>query len=248
MITTQHIRSITFYLLYAISGMVAGIVSVFLWPTPFLFRYNVVMLWNHFALWTAKYIAGIDYQVHGLENIPKDGPYVVLCKHQSTWETIFTQIYFKPISTVLKKSLLRIPFFGWGLALLRPIAIDRSKPRDALRLVHREGIARLSEGINVLIFPEGTRIPAGRIGNYARSGAEIACAAGVPILPVAHNAGFFWPVPQLLKNRGCVQVVIGRPISTNGRNSRDLTEEIKRWIEDEVASMPTATQATGSHR
>jgi len=241
MIFFQYLRCILFYALYATSGMLIGLVSILLWPTPFLFRYNIVMLWNHFALFLAKHIAGIDYNISGLENIPKDTPYVVLCKHQSTWETIFTQIYFKPISTVLKKSLLYIPFFGWGLALLRPIAIDRSKPRDAIRLVHREGIARLKENINVLIFPEGTRTKAGSIGNYARSGAEIACAAGVPVLPVAHNAGFFWPVPQWLKNPGCVTVVIGKPVATEGRNSRELTEEIKTWIENEINKMPTAS-------
>ncbi len=237
LVAMQYLRSIIFYAVYAISGVLAGLISVFLWPTPFLFRYNIVMLWNHFALWAVKYIVGIDYKVIGLENIPNETSYVVLCKHQSTWETIFTQIYFKPISTVLKKSLLRIPFFGWGLALLKPIAIDRSKPREAIRLVHREGIARLKEDINVLIFPEGTRTKVGNIGNYARSGAEIACAANVPILPVAHNAGFFWPVPQLLKNCGTITVIIGKPIQTTGRNSKELTEEVKAWIENEIRAL-----------
>jgi 1-acyl-sn-glycerol-3-phosphate acyltransferase len=239
MICLQYLRCILFYILYASSGMLIGLVSIFLWPAPFLFRYNIVMSWNHFALFIAKYIAGIDYHIIGLENIPKGAPYVVLCKHQSTWETVFTQIYFKPLSTVLKKSLLRIPFFGWGLALLRPIAIDRSRPRDAIRVVHREGIARLKENINVLIFPEGTRTKAGSVGNYARSGAEIACAAGVPVLPVAHNAGYFWPVPKLLKHPGCVTVVIGKPVSTEHRNSKELTEEIKNWIENEISQMST---------
>ena len=233
----QYLRSIAFYFVYAFSGVVAGLVSIFLWPTPFLFRYKVVMLWNHFALWAAKHIARIDYRVIGIENIPTNTPYVVLCKHQSTWETIFTQIYFKPISTVLKKSLLRIPFFGWGLALLKPIAIDRSKPRDAIRIVQKEGLDRLKQNINVLIFPEGTRTKAGTTGNYARSGADIACAAGVPIVPVAHNAGYFWPVPGLLKNPGCVQLVIGKAIPTNGRNSKELTEEVKGWIEAEIQKM-----------
>lgn len=248
MICIQYLRAFLFYALYALGGVVVGMVSIFLWPTPFLFRYNLIIMWNHFALFIAKHIAGIHYNIIGLENIPKDTAYVVLCKHQSTWETIFTQIYFKPLSTVLKKSLLRIPFFGWGLALLRPIAIDRSKPRDAIRLVHREGIARLKENINVLIFPEGTRTKAGSVGNYARSGAEIACAAGMPVLPVAHNAGFFWPVPQWLKNPGCITVVIGKPIATEGRNSKELTEEIKAWIENEISNMPTANADLSSSR
>jgi 1-acyl-sn-glycerol-3-phosphate acyltransferase len=234
----QYFRSIVFYIVYAISGVIAGLVSVFLWPTPFLFRYSVVMLWNHFALWAAKYIAGINYNIIGLENIPRDKAYVVLCKHQSAWETIFTQIYFKPISTILKRELLRIPFFGWGLALLKPVAIDRSKPREAMRKVHTEGMARIKEGINLLVFPEGTRIPFGEIGNYARGGAEIACVTGAPILPVAHNAGALWPVSKILKTPGTLTVVIGKPITCAGRNSKELTEEVKAWIEQQIRLMP----------
>jgi len=239
----QYFRSIVFYIVYAISGMIAGIVSLFLWPTPFLFRYSVVMLWNHFALWAAKHIAGINYNIIGIENIPIGTPCVVLCKHQSTWETIFTQIYFKPISTILKRELLRIPFFGWGLALLKPVAIDRSKPRDAMRKIHKEGVERIKEGINLLVFPEGTRIPAGQVGNYARGGAEIACVTGAPVLPVAHNAGFLWPVPCLLKTPGTLTVIIGKPIPTAGRNSRDITDEVKTWIEEQIRLMPDPTRA-----
>lgn len=220
--------------------MIAGITSLFLWAFPFHIRYNIVMKWNAVALWFAKHIAGINYEVKGLENIPKDQSYVVLCKHQSTWETVFTQIYFRPVSTILKRSLLRIPFFGWGLALLRPIAIDRNKPREAMRISHKEGVARLKEGINVLVFPEGTRTAAGNVGNYARGGAGIACSAGVPVIPVAHNAGYFWPVPKLLKKPGTICVVIGKPISTEGRNSKELTAEVRDWIEGEIAKMPTA--------
>ncbi len=236
----QYARSLVFYFFYGISGMIAGLVSLFLWPFPFMVRYTIVMYWNAFALFAAKHIAGINYNVIGLENIPKGTPYVVLCKHQSAWETIFTQIYFKPISTILKRELLRIPFFGWGLALLKPIAIDRSNPRAAIRQVHKEGVERIQEGISLLVFPEGTRIPAGKIGNYARGGAEIACVTGAPILPVAHNAGELWPVSKILKTPGTLTVVIGKPIPTAGRNSKELTDEVKTWIENEIQKMPRA--------
>jgi 1-acyl-sn-glycerol-3-phosphate acyltransferase len=241
MIVFLYIRSIVFYFFYGLSGILAGLVSLFLRPLPFMIRYNIVMYWNAFALFAAKYIAGINYNIIGLENIPKGTPYVVLCKHQSAWETIFTQIYFKPISTILKRELLRIPFFGWGLALLRPVAIDRSKPRDAIRQVHKEGVERIREGISLLVFPEGTRIPAGKIGNYARGGAEIACVTGVPVLPVAHNAGELWPVSKILKMPGTLTVVIGKPIQTTGRNSKELTDEVKNWIENQIKNMPKAT-------
>ena len=236
----QYLRSIIFYILYGGTGMIAGTVSLFLWPFPFRVRYDIVMQWNTFALWAAKNIAGINYEIHGSENIPTDTNYVVLCKHQSTWETVFTQVYFKPLSTILKKSLLRIPFFGWGLALLKPIAIDRSNPREALKIVHKQGQERIKEGINVLVFPEGTRVAAGSVGNYARSGAGIACSAGVPILPVAHNAGELWPVPKLLKHPGTITVVIGKPIETDGKNSKELTQQVKEWIETEIQNMPPA--------
>jgi len=238
----QYIRSLVFYFFYIQSFIILGLVALVVWPLPFRARYNIITLWNKFALFIAKHIAGVDYTIIGLENIPLDTPYVVLCKHQSTWETIFTQIYFKPLSTILKRELLRIPFFGWGLALLKPIPIDRSKPRDALRKIQKEGLERIAEGINVLIFPEGTRIPTGQIGNYARGGAEIACVAGVPVLPVAHNAGEFWPVSKILKRPGTLTVVIGKPIPTAGRNSKELTDEVKIWIENEIKNMSRAAK------
>lgn len=238
----QYIRTLIFYFFYIQSFVMLGLVALLVWPLPFHLRYNIITLWNKFALFIAKHIAGVNYNIIGLENIPRDTPYVVLCKHQSTWETIFTQIYFKPLSTILKRELLRIPFFGWGLALLKPIPIDRSKPRDAIRKIQKEGLERIAEGINVLIFPEGTRIPAGQVGNYARGGAEIACTAGVPVLPVAHNAGELWPVSRLLKTPGTLTVVIGLPITTVGRNSKELTDEVKSWIENEIQKMPKAAK------
>lgn len=236
----QYIRSIIFLFFYVTTSMIAGIISIFLFPLPFLARYNIVMKWNAMILWLAKHIVGMNYRIIGLENIPTDSPYVALCKHQSVWETLFTQIYFLPISTILKKSLLYIPFFGWGLALLRPIAIDRSNPKQAIKHIHRTGLDRLENGISVLVFPEGTRTPPGQVGNYARGGTSIACAAKVPVLPVAHNAGELWPPHTLLKKAGTITVVIGQPISTEGRQSKELTEEIKQWIENEIQNMPPA--------
>jgi 1-acyl-sn-glycerol-3-phosphate acyltransferase len=139
---------------------------------------------------------------------------------------------------VLKKSLLRIPFFGWGLALMHPIAIDRSKPREALKLIQREGQSRLEEGLNVLVFPEGTRTASGQTGNYQKGGAGIACSAGVPVVPVALNSGVYWPVPGFIKHPGTIQVKIGAPIDTQGRNPKEITEEVRTWIEARVAEMP----------
>lgn len=234
-----RLRAFIFYLLYGSTGALTGLLSVFMWPLPFRLRYTVIIQWNNLAIWLAKVILGIRYNIIGGENIPP-APYVVLAKHQSTWETLFLQTYFRPISTILKQELLRIPFFGWGLALLKPIAIDRSNPREAIKKIHKEGQERIKDGLSVLVFPEGTRTPFGEVGNYARGGAGIACSAGVPIIAVAHNAGACWPVPGFVKYPGTITVVISKPFATEGRNSKDLTEEVKDWIESEIAKMPPA--------
>jgi len=163
-----------------------------------------------------------------------------MAKHQSTWETMFLQYYFGPVSTILKKELLRIPFFGWGLASLRSIAIDRSSPIQALKDVKNKGLERIKQGNNLLIFPEGTRIPLGTVGNYARSGADIAVTAGVPIIAVAHNAAECWPHKQFLKYPGTITVVLSEPIATEGKDRKALTEDVKTWIESEIAKMPPA--------
>jgi len=238
MIFIQALRAIIFYIFYWSSLFVIGIISLFLGPFPFATRYKIITYWNKYALWSGKFFTGVDFRVIGLENIPCDTNYVVLCKHQSAWETIFTQVYFQPICTILKKELLRIPFFGWGLSRLDPIAIDRANPRAAMKQVHSEGIERIKRGVNLLVFPEGTRTVPGAVGTYARGGAEIACVTGVPVLPVAHNAGLFWPVSSILKKPGTITVIIGKPISTLNRNSKELTEEVRHWIEDQLLKLP----------
>ncbi|UTF59080.1 1-acyl-sn-glycerol-3-phosphate acyltransferase [Gilvimarinus sp. DA14] len=167
-------------------------------------------------------------------------PVVVMAKHQSTWETMFLQYYMAPISTILKKELMRIPFFGWGLATLKPIAIDRSNRMQALKDVKSKGIERLREGVSVLIFPEGTRMPLGKVGTYYKSGPDIACGAGVPVVPVAHNAAECWPHKHYLKYPGTITVIIGEAINTEGRDRKSLTEEVKIWTEQQIAALPLA--------
>jgi len=235
-------RALFFYSLYGPLAALFSTLAVLLWPLPFRLRNQIALCWNRFSVWWLRLTCGVRYEIVGAENIPK-GPYVVLAKHQSQWETLFLQYYFAPLSTILKQELLRIPFFGWGLATLRPIAIDRSNPREALKQVKTLGLKRLSEGNNILVFPEGTRVPAGKTGKYARSGADVACSAGVPVVPVAHNAGFYWPAHQLIKYPGKVTVSIGKPIDTQGKNSREVTQEVESWIEAEVADISPAKSA-----
>ncbi len=180
----------------------------------------------------------IKVDITGLENIP-DTPYVALSKHQSSWETYFLQRTLRPVSTILKKELLKIPLFGWGLAMTKPIAIDRSNPRAALRDIMSQGKQRLAEGNNVLLYPEGTRVPVGKTGTYGRSGTALAIAAQVPLLPIAHNAGICWPAHKFLKYPGTIRVVIGKPIVTDNANSKQLTEDVKNWIEATITTLPS---------
>lgn len=231
----QAFRSIIFTIIYNLSGAVAGALSVLIWPIlPYAYRWRLVTLWNAFVIWLVGAICGVKFVVHG-QKPAIDGPYVVLAKHQSTWETLFLQRHFGPVSTILKKELLRIPFFGWGLASMRPIAIDRSNPVQALKDVKIKGLERLKQGNNLLIFPEGTRTAVGTVGNYARSGADIAITAQVPVVAVAHDAGKYWPHKQYLKTPGVINVWISEPIKTEGRERKELTEEVKQWIETKLA-------------
>ena len=235
-----YLRSFLFSVGHALTGIIAGLIAVIIWPIlPYSWRWRIVTCWNRFVMLWLRLCCGIKVNIIGKRHFDRY-PCVVLAKHQSTWETMFLQYYFGPVSTILKKELLRIPFFGWGLASLRSIAIDRSNPIQALKDVKAKGIARIKAGNNLLVFPEGTRTPLGKIGNYARSGADIAASAGVPIVAVAHNAAECWPHKQFLKYPGTITVVISEPIETAGRDRKALTEEVKNWIETQIAQMPPA--------
>jgi len=203
---------------------------------PYRPRQTFITTANAIVLWWLKLSCGIKVNVEGLDNIPKQA-FVALSKHQSGWETFYLQRTLRPVSTILKRELLKVPFFGWGLAMTRPIAIDRSNPKQALREVLSQGKQRLEEGNNILVFPEGTRINYREIGNYSRSGASLAINSGAPILPIAHNAGSCWPAHRFIKHPGTIHVVIGKPIDSTGRKSKELTEEVKDWIETTIAGL-----------
>ena len=178
---------------------------------------------------------GVKFQVKGKENIIlSDQKVVVLSKHQSTWETLFLQGLYWPASTILKRELLNIPFFGWGLRATNPIAIDRSNPRAALKQVKSTGLKRLTQGLNIIIFPEGTRVKPGEQGVYARSGADIAVTAKINVQPVAVNSGVCWPIGGFRKYPGLITVSIGPVVDTEGKTSKQVTLEAQQWIEEEM--------------
>lgn len=234
MTTVQAIRTFFFYLLLSSSSFFWCIFCVFIAPfLPFRARYRlVIQTWCRCATWLAKVVAGIHYEVRGLENIPQQ-PCVILAKHQSTWETFFLSALFEPLSQVVKRELLYVPFFGWAMAMLKPIAIDRSNPKAALKQLAKQGDERICQGAWVLIFPEGTRIPPGQIGKFSRGGAALAVNAGLPVLPIAHNAGEFWPKQGWAKYPGTVQVVIGPLMHAEGEGPRaiaELNERAYAWV------------------
>ena len=235
MSTVQAARTVVFYLLLATSACIWGTLSVLIGPfLPFAQRARfITQAWCRLAVWLCKWVAGIDYREQGAEHIPQQ-PCVILAKHQSTWETFFLSCYFQPLSQVLKRELLYIPFFGWAMAMLKPIAIDRSNPKAALKQLAKQGDERIKQGAWVLIFPEGTRIPPGQIGKFSRGGAALAVNAGLPVLPIAHNAGEFWNHNAFIKRPGEIVVSIGPVITVKGEKAEAVNERAEAWIEAEM--------------
>ena len=233
----QTVRALVFYAICAVTTVLFSLLAyVFIWFMPLRGRFSVIVLWTHLTLWLARVICGLRYRIHGLDNLPVQGAFVVLAKHQSAWETFLLLSLLKPVSIILKQELLKIPAFGWGLATIKPIAIDRSNPKKAMRQIREEGLKRLRElHMPVLIFPEGTRIAAGQRGKYARGGAALAIEAGVPVVFVAHNAGYFWPTGQLAKTPGIIDVYISPPQpSGEYASAKALTDAAEQWIEAHV--------------
>jgi len=213
-----------------------ALVAMATFPLPRLTRYRIISGWSRLVVRLARALCGIRWQVEGREHLPAS-PSVILSKHQSAWETLAFQEIFPPQVLVLKRELLWIPFFGWGLAQMSPIAIDRSKGRAALRDIARRGRERLSQGFWVVIFPEGTRVGVGERREYQQGGAWLAAHCGVPVVPVAHNAGRLWPRNAFLKTPGTVTVRIGPPIPTAGRDAKQISADVEAWIEGEQRSL-----------
>ena len=227
------LRSTLFMILVTPVTMFYGLCAMFTFPFKPQTRYAIVTTWSIIAMWLIDHIAGIRYRVIGRENLPA-GPAVILCKHQSAWETISVQRIFPPVAFVLKRELLRIPFFGWGLSQMPIVSIDRSAGKDALRQVITQGKQRLDEGFWVVVYPEGTRAPIGAAKRYKIGGASLAASAGAPVVPVAHNAGEFWRRNAFMKYPGEITVSIGPTIMTAGRTPEEVNAEAEAWIEGEM--------------
>ena len=225
-----QVRSVLFSIGYALLTFVISVsVILVFWLLPPLKRFYLYSLWCKLVLWWLRISCGVSYRVEGLENIPAY-PVVVMSNHQSAWETIFLYQLFTPACPILKKELLDIPFWGWAMRLQNPIAIDRSKPREAGRSLLTQGAQRIKQGLSILVFPEGTRAAAGTLGKFSRGGAQLAVATSTPVLPVLHNAGQFWPAGTQLKTPGTVLVVIGKPLHPDGKSAKELAAEFEEWV------------------
>jgi len=230
------IRSLVFLLLQIIITPVFATLALFTFPFGRLARYRFVSLWAKMMLRLLRVVCGIRHQVKGLENLPKK-PCVILCKHQSAWETLALQQIFPPQVWVLKRELLWIPFFGWALALTSPIAIKRSDGKGAMKQLLEQGKQRLEQGFCVVVFPEGTRIPFGQRGKYKIGGAMLAASSGVPAIPVAHNAGRLWGRNAFSKHPGLITMSIGTPIETKGLKAEAINQRVEAWIENEIQNL-----------
>lgn len=235
------LRSLLYFILMVLSTLLFSIlIIVFGLVLSFSGVSRIANTWGLVNLKLLKWICGLDYQLHGTENIPGEAC-IILSKHQSAWETIAFRYLLPPLQTwVVKRELMWVPLFGWALALMQPIAIDRKAGKQAAKQIIEQGTQALNRGRNVIIFPEGTRVAPGERRKYGMGGALLARKSGYPILPVAHNAGEFWRRRALEKHPGTIQVVFGPLIETDGLTAAAINRKVEEWIESTVEGLPRA--------
>jgi len=232
----QWLRSLVFFAGMAVSALLYSPVALLAAPLPAVTRSRIIGGWAWMIIAWLRWTCGLRHRVSGLDNLPSE-PCVILSKHQSAWETIAFQVIFPAQAWVLKRELLWVPFFGWGLAATRPIAIDRTAGVRALEDMISQGLERLAGGRYVVVFPEGTRMPPGERGRYHPGGAMLARKAGVPVVPVAHNSGSYWSRRSFLKLPGVVEVRVGPPIDTAGKRPKQINAAAEDWIEAQMPAL-----------
>ena len=237
------LRALMFYTGVGISTLLLSPLAVLAFILPYETRYRIVSIWAPINLWWLGLTCGLRHSVEGTEHLPKE-PAIVLCKHQSAWETLALNLIFRPQVWVLKRELLKIPIFGWGLAALQPIAIDRSAGKTAIQQIIEQGNERLSTGCWVIVFPEGTRVAPGQRKRYHLGGALLAQHTGKLVVPVTHDAGDYWPRNSLTKKPGVIRLIIGPPITTEGKSAAEINRKAEEWIESQLESIRLASRQT----
>jgi len=238
-IVAAYLRSAVYEIVRFALTVVFAVISLLTFAFEPLTRYRIITTWSRLVIALARFVCGVEYRVIGRENLPAE-PSIVLSKHQSAWETLAYQKILPPQVWVLKRELLSVPFFGWGLAMMSPIAIDRGSATRALKQTLEQGKSRLSDGWWIVIFPEGTRIAPGKRGRYHLGGAWLACKTGAPVLPIAHNAGTVWGRNAFMKYPGTITVSIGPVIHPAGMTPDALNRKAEDWIETEVVRLGNA--------
>lgn len=237
----QRLGSLAFTSYLFVSVAVYGLVVCLSAPFSHRVSTRLVLAWVGVTLGLLRRLCGLSYTITGRDNLPEHNT-VVLIKHSSAWETI-AQFQWLPKQTwVIKRELLWAPVLGWVIRLLEPIAIDRRAGGSAVQQVVDQGLERLADGYWVVIFPEGTRVPLGQTRRYGLSGALLARAAGRPVVPIAHDAGYYWPRRGFLKRPGTIRVAIGPPVPTQGREPRDINADVQAWIEARLAEFQRARE------
>jgi 1-acyl-sn-glycerol-3-phosphate acyltransferase len=240
----QLFRSLLFTTYMMASACVFGGVMALGFWLPYPAQFAIARTWARILFWVLERLCGLKYVVEGRERIPS-GNHIVMSNHTSAWETVAQFLIFPPQVWVLKRELLWIPFVGWGLKLLRPIAINRGEGHRAVNQVVDQGKSRLADGLWIIIFPEGTRVVSGETRKFGVSGALLAIASGRSVVPLSHNAGTFWARRGFLKKPGTIRVVIGEPIESAGKNPRELNEEVKQAIEAGLARIAAPANSPG---
>ena len=223
--------------------VIFSLIGIIILPLTRKVRYRIIRNWAKFTLSWLNFTCKLCWEVDGIENIPKNAG-IIFAKHQSAWETLALQLVFPEQSQVIKRELLLVPFFGWGLASLNPISINRSDNIKAFKKVLRESKARIKADWWIVIFPEGTRTKIGVKGSYSRTAAAVAKANNCPIIPVAHNAGLFWPKVSYMRYPGKIVMKVGPPVITKDKSIDEITEEASRWIETTCMSLPSTRQSS----
>lgn len=244
-----YVGSTLLFLGIILSALLFGPVVLACIIFPFSVRYKMAGVWIDLLLWMVEKACGIHHEVHGLEHIEGVNVAIVLSKHQSAWETVALRKILPPQTALLKESLLWLPIWGWALATLKPIAINRSNQREALKTLIEKGTACLNEGLWVVVFPEGTRTAPGEKKKFNAGGAILAQKTGYPVIPIAHNAGEYWPRYSFLKYPGTIQVRIGPPIETQNRKAGEINAEAEAWIEQamtEITHLPPSPRQSNS--
>ena len=232
------LRSLLFYIGQIISTILIAPVGVIAFPLDFKKRYYLITRWAVFNLWWLKICCNVTYEILGKENIPKK-PCIVMCKHQSAFETLALQRIFIPQVWILKKELLQIPIYGWGLASMQPIAINRDSSIKSFKQIADQGCERLEKGYWVIIFPEGTRVAPNKKKKYLSGGGMLAEKSGARIVPVAHNAGRLWPRNSMIKKPGLITIKIGPVMESKNKTAKEITNNVENWIEKTVGELPS---------